>query len=114
MKCQSTDVGASQGKAYCYKCGIQTAEHVTNLDAVKTWNTRTESTELEQLRKERDKAVELAKRANDGYLHMINLHNNYLSEQITSTDLDEPDYIDHQDVAEIGQAIAKLNQQEIK
>ena len=66
--------------------------------------------ESEQLRKERDEALELAKKANGGYLHMINLHNNYLSEQITSTDLDEPDYIDHQDVAEIGQAIEQLNQ----
>lgn len=63
----------------------------------------------EQLRKERDEAIELAKRAKDGYLYMINLHNNYLSEQITSSDLDEPNYIDHQDVAEIGQEIEQLN-----
>lgn len=65
--------------------------------------------QLEQLTKERDKAIELAKKANDGHLHMINLYNNYLSERITSADLDAPDYIDHQDVAEIGQAIEQLN-----
>ena len=64
--------------------------------------------ENKRLREERDEAIELAKRANKGYSHMIKLHNNYLSEQITSTDLNEPDYIDHQDVYEIGRDVFML------
>lgn len=48
-KCQSTDVGASQGKVNCYSCGIQTREHINNDEAVKTWNARTKPTELERL-----------------------------------------------------------------
>lgn len=43
MKCSSGDVGASQGKAYCYQCGITTKQHVTNDNAVKDWNTRDEA-----------------------------------------------------------------------
>lgn len=64
--------------------------------------------ENKRLREERDEAIELAKRANKGYSHMIKLHNNYLSEQITSTDLNEPDYIDYQDVYEIGRDVFML------
>ncbi|MGD8109349.1 hypothetical protein [Vibrio sp. TRT 17S01] len=53
-RCESNDVGASQGKAYCYCCKLQSGEHATNEDAITAWNKHAKSPELKRLRKERD------------------------------------------------------------
>lgn len=57
MKCGSTDVGASQGKAYCYLCGITTKQHVTNAAAVRDWNSRSEADELQPANNDLIKAL---------------------------------------------------------
>ena len=38
--CGSTDVGGASGIVSCYRCGAETAEHLTTERALLAWNTR--------------------------------------------------------------------------